>query len=220
MHLWRQQIKQIRLALADPHPIPWDELLVPHTKTGQIIRKMVPGLGVVPREAAALLLFYPEHDELWFPLTVRSSRLSHHRGEVALPGGAADPKDYSLVTTALREAKEEIGVPPCLVEVLGLLSSVYIPVSNFRVTPVVGFSALPPPLRPCPIEIAQILRVPFRAISDPANVVVEEWTLDNVQVYVPFFSLDGHKVWGATAMILSELLARVRRQEQVRSMLQ
>jgi 8-oxo-dGTP pyrophosphatase MutT (NUDIX family) len=172
---------------------------------------MSPPSGVTPREAAALLLFYPQQDELWLPLTVRSSTLPMHRGEVSLPGGAIDPEDDGPVTAALRETHEEVGVNEHLVEVWGMLASLYIPVSNFRLTPVVGFIDTPPTLRPNPEEIEAVFVVPLTRLLDPQTVVVEEWTLHGKQVLVPFFALHSYKVWGATAIILSELVARLRR---------
>jgi 8-oxo-dGTP pyrophosphatase MutT (NUDIX family) len=211
MNQWQYQASKIRRALADVTPVLWDDLLIPHSTEGQIIRKMTPDPHIVPREAAALLLFYPYNDELWFPLTVRSKSLARHGGEVSLPGGATEPADDSLVTTALRETREEIGVDTHTVEVWGFLTTVYIPASNFRLSPLVGFAPAPPLLKPCPLEIAEVFQVPFRTICNPATVVVEEWTLQAVQANVPFFALNGHKVWGATALILSELLARIRR---------
>jgi 8-oxo-dGTP pyrophosphatase MutT (NUDIX family) len=172
---------------------------------------MTPTPDVTPREAAALLLFYPHEGELWLPLTVRSSALPMHRGEVSLPGGAIDPEDDGPVAAALRETHEEVGIAGHMIQVWGQLSPVYIPVSNFHLVPVVGFMPTPPALLPNPEEIADVFCAPLAHLLDPQTVVVEEWTLHGRQVFVPFFALQGYKVWGATAIILSDLVTRLRR---------
>jgi 8-oxo-dGTP pyrophosphatase MutT (NUDIX family) len=206
-----QQIEIIQQALADTRSVSPADLLIPHDGTGDPMRQMQPEPGTTPREAAALLLFYPYAGELWFPLTVRTNHLPQHRGEVSLPGGATDPEDDGPTATALREAYEELGIERTSVEVWGPLAPIYIPPSNFRLTPVVGFMPVPPHYQPCPDEIAAVFTVPLRQVLDPATVVVEIWTLRGEQVHVPFFALEGYKVWGATALVLSELTARLRR---------
>lgn len=209
MH-WQSQIERVRRALADTTPITYEALLLPRDLAGNTVRRMDPPPGVVPREAAALLLLYPQDDDLWLPLTARSGKLPLHRGEVSLPGGAADPDDAGPTYTALRETHEELGVAPDIIEILGTLTSFYIPPSNFRLTPVVGFTKAPPQLVPNPTEVDAVFSVPLRQLQDPATIVVEEWTLHGQPTNVPFFALHGYKVWGATAILLSELLLRLR----------
>jgi 8-oxo-dGTP pyrophosphatase MutT (NUDIX family) len=206
-----QQIDMVQRALTDTRPVPPEELLIPHDGTGEPMRQMEPEPDTIPREAAALLLFYPDMGELWFPLTVRTNHLPQHRGEVSLPGGATELEDAGPIATALREANEELGIEHTSVEIWGLLDSIYIPPSNFRLTPVVGFTPAPPHYHPCPDEIAAVFAVPLRQVLDPATVTVEVWTLRGDHVHVPFFALEGYKVWGATALVLSELTARLRR---------
>lgn len=208
---WTEQADLVRRVLRDPQPIGIDELLVPRDLGGQLARQMQPPPGITPRESAVLLLLYPHQDELWLPLTVRSSRLTTHRGEVSLPGGGADPADPTPHHTALREAEEEIGVDPALVKVIGTLSSFYIPPSNNRLTPVVGLSRETPTLQADPEEVEAVFSVPLRQLLDPATVQVELWERRDIRMHVPFFLLEGHKVWGATAILLSELVVRLRR---------
>jgi 8-oxo-dGTP pyrophosphatase MutT (NUDIX family) len=172
---------------------------------------MEPPEGITARPGAVLILLYPDGPDLRLPLTVRSDRLPNHRGEVSLPGGATDPQDNSPAATALRECWEEVGVAPGSVDVWGTLAPIYIPPSNFRITPVVGHSARPPTLKPNDDEVSAVLTVTLRELLDPARVVVERWTLRGADVQVPFFAIAGHKVWGATALILSEFVARLRR---------
>jgi 8-oxo-dGTP pyrophosphatase MutT (NUDIX family) len=142
---------------------------------------------------------------------VRSARLTTHKGEVSLPGGGADPDDGSPVQTALREAWEELGIKPANVEVLGALTPFYIAPSNNRLTPIVGLSVGEPELRPDPNEVEAAFSVPLRSLLDPATVREEVWERRGAQMIVPYFALEGYKVWGATALLLSELVARLRR---------
>lgn len=211
MITWQRQLERIRHALADTAPVSPEELLLVRFLDGTSARPLAPAPDLIPRAAAALLLLYPQDDDLWLPLTVRSGRLPLHRGEVSLPGGATDPEDTGPIMTALRETHEEVGLAPELVEVLGLLTPFYIPPSNFLLTPVVGFTPEPPHLQANPHEVATVFSVPLSQLLDPNTIVEEEWTLHEMQVRVPFFALEGYKVWGATAILLSELLARLRR---------
>ncbi len=208
---WQQQAGHIQRALRYPHPIPQDELLIPHAPDGSLMRTMTPEPGVIPREAAVLLLFYPHADDLAFPLTLRSSALPQHSGEISLPGGATDPEDDSAVATALRETHEELGIAPEHVEIWGTLAPLYIHHSNFRLTPVVGFTPSAPHIVPNPTEIAAVFSASLSHLLDPATVRVEEWIRHDTVLRVPFFALEGHTVWGATALLLSELVARMRR---------
>jgi 8-oxo-dGTP pyrophosphatase MutT (NUDIX family) len=175
------------------------------------MRPFDPPEGVTPRLGAVLILLYPDGDDLRLPLTVRSDHLPNHRGEVSLPGGATDPEDSGAAATALRECQEELGVPPDSVTIWGTLTPIYIPPSNFRITPVVGFSARAPALQINDREVSEVITVTLRELLDPAHVTVEQWTLRGFELQVPFFAIAGYKVWGATALMLSELVARIRR---------
>lgn len=206
-----QQIAALRRAMDDTAALTPDDVLVLRDLQGRPLRPLRVPEGVTPREAAVLLLLFPRDDELWLPLTVRSARLTTHRGEVSLPGGGADPDDGGPADTALREAWEELGIEPASVEVLGALTAFYIPPSNNRLTPVVGLSAAEPAMRPDPAEVEVAFSVPLRALLDPGTVQEEIWERQGMHLRVPFFSLEGHKVWGATALLLSELVARLRR---------
>lgn len=158
------------------------------------------------RPAAGLLLFYPEDDGPRLILTVRAADLPHHSSQVSLPGGAIDP-DETIEQAALREAREEIALDPQLVRVLGRLSPLHIPVSGFVLFPVVGVTETRPALQPARREVARILHVPLAALLDPVNLGVEHQVLADGRLrVVPYFAVEGEKVWGATAMVLAELL--------------
>lgn len=132
-----------------------------------------------------------------------------HSGQVGLPGGAWEPGDPDFVITALREACEEVGL--CgTVCVLGGLTPVYIPPSGFLVTPTVGWVPARPAFVPNPAEVAALIELPLPALLDDAIKREENWQLAGFDARVPFYAVDGHKVWGATALMLSELEMRLR----------
>jgi 8-oxo-dGTP pyrophosphatase MutT (NUDIX family) len=201
----------IKRALADPKPLAPEELLIMRDSEGRNLRPVAPPEGVQPRESAVLLLMIPHENEFLIPLTVRSSRLAHHSGEVSLPGGACDPGDCSLEATALRECHEELGIPSSLVEIWGALNPIYIAPSNFRLNPIIGFTPTLPELYPNLDEVEEVLLAPLSLLLDPKTVRVELWERRGVEMQVPFYAIQGYTVWGATAFVLSELVARIRR---------
>jgi 8-oxo-dGTP pyrophosphatase MutT (NUDIX family) len=158
------------------------------------------------RRAAVLMLLYPGTYGPSLPLTLRRSTLSAHAGQVSLPGGAIDPGE-SVESAALREADEEIGVDPASVRVLGTLSPLWVSVSNFVVTPVVGVSLSAPAFRLHPHEVESLIEGPVSRLCDPSTVAVTHRQRDNIHIDCPGFSIDGHTVWGATAMMLGEFVA-------------
>jgi 8-oxo-dGTP pyrophosphatase MutT (NUDIX family) len=159
------------------------------------------------KKSAVLLLFYPEASGIFFPLIKRPSYPGAHSGQVSFPGGKVEPSDPDLVFTALREAEEEIGIEASKVEVLGRLTDLYIPTSNFLVSPVLGFLNETPRFVPEAREVERIIPTAMSMIGQPQ---IRQRTLvpigEGRHLETPYFALDGEVVWGATAMILSELL--------------
>ncbi len=161
------------------------------------------------RLAGVLVLFYPVGNawNLVFIERTSGNPNDRHSGQISFPGGQYDPNDGTLEQTALREAHEEIGVPPETVTLAGALTELYIPVSNFLVHPVVGFTGSKPDFVPQADEVAAILESPFDRFLQPDTVkmtdirVMQNVTLRNV----PYFDVSGKVIWGATAMILGEL---------------
>jgi len=161
------------------------------------------------REAGVLVLLLPQNEHLAVVLTVRRDHLPDHAGQISFPGGQREP-DESLATTALREAEEEVALPPSDVDLLGRLTPLYIPPSNFCAHPFVGRVASAPALRPADREVRQVLRVPLSHLLAPATRKTETRRLNGTDVAVPYYDVDGHTVWGATAMMLAEFLAVAR----------
>ena len=157
-----------------------------------------------------MLLLYPADVGLAMPLTLRSDIVEHHRGQVSLPGGAWEEIDASDWDTALRESQEEIGLDPTSVERLGALSCLHIAQSHFTVHPFVGYTDSSPQLVGDPAEVAQILRLPLALILDPEAKGEETRWWRERWTRIPYYRVEGHEVWGATAMILSELEALIR----------
>ena len=162
------------------------------------------------RNGAALLLVYPHDENLHLALTVRGSGLRNHTGQVSLPGGGVDEGE-TYEQAAIREANEEIGLNPSTVEILGRLTPIHIPVSGFLLHPIVGFTSMRPAFQRAEWEVARIIEAPVSLLSDPAVIKREIRTRvvkgHSVDVDVPYFDIDGEKVWGATAMVLAEFCA-------------
>ncbi|HLV36381.1 MAG TPA: CoA pyrophosphatase, partial [Spirillospora sp.] len=153
---------------------------------------------------------FPVAGELHFVLTRRTDNLRGHSGQISFPGGRRDPTDASFVETALRETCEELRVCDPAADVLGRLTPIYIPPSDFEVFPIVAALDYKPVFQPNPDEVAEVLNVPLAALLDDNRKRVEQWPFNGVLIRVPFYAFNGHKVWGATAIMLSELEGRLR----------
>ena len=202
-----QLAARLRVALQDPLPGLDAQLrLAPSPRVGWDPYALPPGL----RDAAGLVLLYPIDDVPHMLLTVRGVSLRHHTGQVSLPGGAVDAGE-SIEAAAVREAEEEVGVDGARVEIVGRLTPLHIPVSGFLLHPVVGVERTRPAFFPAEWEVARLLEVPLPQLSDPAKLLREQRTFQRdgmtTAVEVPYFDIDGEKVWGATAMVLAEFVA-------------
>jgi 8-oxo-dGTP pyrophosphatase MutT (NUDIX family) len=160
------------------------------------------------REAAGLVLVFPIDHRPHIALTVRAEGLGRHSGQVSLPGGVIEPGE-SIAQTALREAYEEIALVPDQVRVIGELTPLDIPVSGFRLHPVVAAIDHRPALTPAEGEVAQILEVPLAQLVDPRHLRWTARTRGGAVLTVPGFHVLGHEIWGATAMVLAEFLVLV-----------
>lgn len=179
----------------------------------QLLRLPAPG---TPRLGGVLLLLYPRAGQLLFVLTRRTENVETHQGQISLPGGAQEAGE-TLSETAVREAEEEIGVSRDDYRLIGRLTPLYIPPSDFEIHPFVAYCPSEPEFVVAPAEVAELLEVPLPCLLAPSVHHREQWTIRGYEVMVPFYRLNGHTVWGATAMVLSEFERRVQSEIQTRS---
>ncbi len=170
-------------------------------------RPFHPPEGSTPRQAGVLLLLYPVGGHLHLVFTVRPAHLDYHAGQVSFPGGGWEEGDASLMETALRETREELGISAGEIEVLGPLTPLYIPPSHNMVHPFVALAPRRPAFQPDPLEVAELLEVPLATFRDPAIRGEDRMEQAGLEVVIPYYAVHGYKIWGATAIILAEFLA-------------
>ena len=165
------------------------------------------------RESAVLILFYPAKNEIFIPLILRPQYDGVHGGQMAFPGGRAEKEDESLIRTAMREAQEEIGVRLTDITVLGQLTKLFIPPSNFFVQPVIGYMNHKPDFYPDAREVDKVIEITLSEIINPAIIGRKILQVKGIEVDAPFYEIQEHTVWGATAMMISELLTVIHESE-------
>lgn len=174
------------------------------------LRRERPPSGVAVREAGVLVLVYPHAAGLTTLLMRRTPDPGVHSGQISFPGGSIESQDTDLTATALREACEEVGVCGNGVRVLGNLADVYIPPSQFLVRPVVATLPARPTFRPSAAEVAELIELPLVDLLHPDLKQETDMHLGGMTFRVPYYAVQGHVVWGATALMLAELEARLR----------
>lgn len=164
------------------------------------------------QKAAVLILLYPHPGDPHLVLMKRTSYPGVHSGQISFPGGKIETADVDERAAALREAEEETGIPSSEVEVLGKLSQLYIPPSNFLVHPFVGILHKRPEFRPDSVEVAALIEVPVAHFLDDNNRKMGEIKVrENLSIQSPYFDVFGEIVWGATAIMLGEFVEILRR---------
>jgi 8-oxo-dGTP pyrophosphatase MutT (NUDIX family) len=158
------------------------------------------------RRSAVLICFYPYQHSIYLPLILRPQYDGVHAGQMAFPGGRMERIDENLTRTALREAQEEVGIRISDVKVLGQLTELFIPPSNFYVQPIVGILPYRPDFYPDPREVEAVVEVDLENLLDETIVGDTQIDVRGVLIDAPFYQIEGHRVWGATAMMISELL--------------
>ena len=172
-------------------------------------RRYDPEPGTTPRQSAVLLPLYTVADTIHIVMIKRREYHNHHAGEISFPGGAVEPQDSDKTATALREAYEELGILPESVEILGMLTPLYIEPSHNMVQPVVGWLNSLPDFKPQPTEVAQIFQTPLKHFMRGETLHWKNLRHNGQSLTFPCYVLDDDYVWGATAMILSEMLSLV-----------
>jgi 8-oxo-dGTP pyrophosphatase MutT (NUDIX family) len=159
----------------------------------------------IARDSSVLLLFYPKNGQLYLPFIKRTTGNTSHSGQISLPGGKYEESDENRTVTAIRETNEELGVDCKKIKILGYLTELYIPVSNFMVLPVLGFCEKRPDFKMNQFEVEEVIEMPVSELLAESNKDEFSFDKNGFTIHAPYFNAKGHKVWGATAMILSEL---------------
>jgi 8-oxo-dGTP pyrophosphatase MutT (NUDIX family) len=155
--------------------------------------------------SAVMILLYKDKDAVYICLTQRSSFLKHHAGQISFPGGKTEPGENHPSEAALREAREEIGIDPHQVHFAGLLTELHIPVSGFIVQPVVFWAGFRPLFHANPAEVERVLLFPLSEFIGNQNRSKAKVETRQGDLVVPCYRVEGHIIWGATAMMLAEL---------------
>ncbi len=177
--------------------------MAPVTRVEQLVYN---NNDIPPKNSAVLALLYPEKGETMLVLMKRATDQSVHSGQISFPGGQAEPNDKNDAATALRETREELGINSSRVHILGKLTPVYISPSNFNVIPFVGYVDEKPAFKPNE-EVEKIITVALWELMKPDTKKIRKVTTKYVTALeVPCFIVDGEILWGATAMMINELL--------------
>lgn len=181
-----------------------------HLRLAPEIRKIDLKNGIEPNhamESAVLILLYPVENRLHTVVILRNEYDGPHSGQISLPGGKYEESDIDFLFTAIRESQEEIGINPTEIEIVGQLSRFYVRPSNFIVYPFIAFQPSRPEFYPDPTEVQRIIEIDIFKELNLNKIVNRTLTFkNNIQVNAPGFEVDGEFLWGATAMIMSELI--------------
>jgi len=167
--------------------------------------------GPDAREAGVLILLYPYNGSVHTVFIQRPDYIGIHGGQISFPGGKREPGDSNIIETALREAEEEVGIRISEINVIGTLTPLFIPVSNTNVTPVAGWTDLRPEFKHKTDEVVFLIEGEINRFLEPSMVKIKPFEIMSEMISIKYFDYDGHIIWGATAMILNELLAIISR---------
>ena len=162
-----------------------------------------------PRESAVLLALYERDDAVQLLFIKRTDRVGLHKGEIGFPGGRIEPDDDGPLAAALREAEEEVGIPPSAVEPIGTLPAVSTVVTNMLIYPFVGRLAAPPTFVLSDFEVAETIEVPLPVLLDPATYHEEDWIVRGTKRRIFVYRHGPYDIWGATGRIVRDFLARL-----------
>ncbi len=196
-------IKNLKNGLSQPLPgeQAHNEMLATSTQYAKLVGRSTSRT----QHGSVLILFYPKEAQVYFPLMLRPDYDGVHGGQISLPGGKKEEQDKDYIATAVRETEEEIGVRSKDVVVLGRLSTLYVMASDIIVEPVVAYTPRTPRFNPNPYEVQAIIESPVEEFMDDSIVKTKDIHVRGYDLKAPYFDIGGQVVWGATAMILSEL---------------
>jgi len=155
--------------------------------------------------AAVLVPLFKKGEDCHLLFTKRSDQVKYHKGEISFPGGVVDEEDLELISTALREAHEEIGLEKSDVQIIGILDDI-VTITQFIVTPIVGLFPYPYPFKVSEVEIAELIEVPLSSLLDEKCLSQKEITRGGQEEVVYAYQYGKHTIWGATARILKQFL--------------
>jgi len=167
------------------------------------------------KQSSVLLLLYPEGEQIYICLIKRPSTMRHHPGQISFPGGKVEKEDLSAEMAALREAQEEVGIDPSFIEIIGKLSEIYVEVSRFSIHPFLAWADHKPEFLINTDEVDELILFPI--MDFVANETILETELDTFsgRLRVKYYPFNSEMIWGATAMILSELIEILKKHKRV-----
>jgi len=172
------------------------------------------------KQSSVLLLLFPEDDQIYICLTRRPPTMTYHPGQISFPGGKVEKEDLSAEMTALREAREEVGIDPASIEILGKLSDLYVEVSKFSIQPFLAWAHKKPEFLVNAGEVEELILFPLSEFVANENISETELNTVTGPLLIRYYPYNGEIIWGATAMILSELIEILKKHNGLQSPLQ
>ena len=191
--------------------LPGSEVQWQMASSDRLIKGFPKSPGKDARIAAVLILCYPFKGQIHTVFMQRHDYDGVHGGQISFPGGKQEPSDKDIIQTAFREAKEETGVDPSRINVLGKLTPLFIPVSNMIVTPVVGWIEEKPVFRHKEDVVVFLFDADLKTLLDPSIIKIRPCDIRGEMIDVKYYDYNGLTIWGATAMILNELIFILKR---------
>jgi 8-oxo-dGTP pyrophosphatase MutT (NUDIX family) len=190
--------------------LPGTEVQWQMASSDRMVRNFPREPGKDARIAAVLILLYPYSDSVYTVFMQRHDYIGVHGGQISFPGGKKEPSDENIIQTAIREAHEETGVKSSEISVTGTLTPLFIPVSNMIVTPVVGWCDYRPEFNHQAEEVVFLIEADLKRFLDPSTIKTKPFEIKGETLDIRYFDYDGNVIWGATAMILHELLTIIK----------
>jgi 8-oxo-dGTP pyrophosphatase MutT (NUDIX family) len=166
--------------------------------------------GKDARVAAVLILLYPYNGSIYTVFIQRPDYDGIHSGQISFPGGKKESADENIIQTAIREANEETGVDPSVISVIGTLTTLFIPVSNMLVSPVIGWTNERPEFIHEEKEVVFIFEADLKRLINTSIIRTKTMEIRGEKIEVKYLDYNGNVIWGATAMMLHELLTIIR----------